>query len=85
MKLDSLETISLMVSRGLGVSIVPERLIEQPFPASLNVMPFGDKPTYRHIGMLVRTDSSCSPLTDALLQSLTSAVQNKKHPLFDPK
>jgi DNA-binding transcriptional LysR family regulator len=75
MKLDSLETISLMVSRGLGVSIVPERRIEQPFPVSLNVIPFGDKPTYRHIGLLVRRDSSCSSLTNALYQALISTIR----------
>ena len=74
MKLDSLETISLMVARGLGISIVPERLIEQPFPAPVNIVSFGDKPTYRNIGMIVRKDSSCHALTDALLKALTSTI-----------
>ncbi len=77
MKLDSLETISLMVARGLGVSVVPQRLIAQPFPAPLNIIPFGNKPAYRKIGIITRTDSSCSSLTDALHQALTNAIHEK--------
>ncbi len=77
MKLDSLETISLMVARGLGVSIVPQRLIEQPFPAPLKLIPFGNKPTYRQIGIITRSNSSCSALTDALNEALTDAIHKR--------
>ena len=77
MKLDSLETISLMVACGLGVSVVPQRLIAKPFPAPLNIIPFGNKPVFRKIGIITRTDSSCSSLTDALHQALTGAIHEK--------
>ncbi len=65
-EVDSLEAISLMVSHGLGVSIVPTRNIEQPFPANLHVVPFGQPPVRRVVGLIERTSNPRAPFVRAL-------------------
>ncbi len=74
MELDSLEAISLMVEQGLGVSLVPQRPIKTPFPASLHIMPFQGGAYSRSIGMVTRTGSSCAKLIEALYKILTGTV-----------
>ena len=66
METDSLEAIALMVSRGLGVSVVPLRPIADPFPAPLDVIPFGKKPVMRTIGMVSRVGSVHGKTQDVL-------------------
>ncbi len=74
MELDSLEAISLMVGRGLGVSLVPQRPIKKPFPASLRIMPFQGGSVRRSIGMVTRTGSTCARLIEALYKILAGTV-----------
>ena len=54
MEVDSLEAISLMVSHGLGVSVVPLRNIPQPFPPHLKVVDFGHPAVQRVVGLIER-------------------------------
>jgi len=57
MNLDSLEAIAKMVANGLGISIVPQRIIEQPFPTGIRVVPFGLSPVKRVVGVVERVSS----------------------------
>ncbi len=70
MNLDSLEAIAKMVANGLGVSIVPQRTIEQPFPVGLKVIPFGVTPVKRIVGVVERVSS---PKRE-FIQVLTAAL-----------
>ena len=55
MEVDSLEAISLMVSHGLGASVVPLRNIPQPFPPHLKVVDFGQPAVQRVVGLIERS------------------------------
>jgi DNA-binding transcriptional LysR family regulator len=70
MEMDSLEAVSMMVSNGLGVSIVPKRPISDPFPGDIRSMPFGEPPVYRDIGLVERTANPKSDLVKALVEVL---------------
>jgi len=70
MNLDSLESIAGMVSNGLGVSIVPQRTIAQPFPQDIRVLPFGRVPVKRVVGVIERLTNP----KHALIQLLTEAL-----------
>jgi DNA-binding transcriptional LysR family regulator len=70
MELDSLETISLMVYHGLGVSIVPQRCAEHPLPLPLTRVPFGAPPLRRVIGLAERANNRKAKLTAALYSEL---------------
>lgn len=72
MNLDSLEAIAKMVANGLGISIVPQRTVEQPFPAGIKVVPFGTSPVKRVVGVVERVSSPkrefIQVLTNALIK-----------------
>ena len=70
MKLDSLDSIAKMVASGLGISIVPQRTVEQPFPDGVKVLPFGITPVKRVVGIVERVTS---PKQD-YIQVLTAAL-----------
>ena len=72
-EIDSLDGINMLVSNGLGVSIVPRRHIAQPFPEGVRIVPFGDPPIARAIGLIERSDNARSALTIALFHELTAA------------
>lgn len=70
MTLDTLEAVTAMVSRGLGVSIVPERGqgVAFAFPVRTVVLP---GPTvHRIVGLLRAENHAKAPLADALLAEL---------------
>lgn len=52
MELDSLEAILLMVTRGLGVAIVPETCLGTAAARQLRIIPFGDPPLKRSIDLV---------------------------------
>ena len=70
MEVDSLEAISVRVAHGLGVSVVPQRLIDTPFPPNLKILPFGDPPVQRVVGLIERTSNPKTYLVKALYQIL---------------
>lgn len=70
MEMDSLEAISLMVSHGLGVSVVPRRPIREPFAPGIRAVPFGDPPVYRVVGLVARTKNPQEKLMEVLLRQL---------------
>lgn len=67
MELDSLEAIHLMVSKGLGASVVPLR--PGAFVAPVKQLPLDGAPVYRALGLVTRK-AATAPLPDALLEAL---------------
>jgi len=70
MSLNSLESIARMVASGLGVSIVPQRTIADPFPPGIKVLPFGLAPVNRVVGVVERV---ANPKHE-LIQLLTAVL-----------
>jgi DNA-binding transcriptional LysR family regulator len=77
MELDSIESILMMVSRGLGVAIAPERSISAEQRGSLKCIPFGDPPVRRRVGLVERAGQDRSTLTDALYDALVEAARRE--------
>ncbi|MBC8346202.1 MAG: LysR family transcriptional regulator [Candidatus Marinimicrobia bacterium] len=77
MEMDSLEAVSQMVAHGLGVSVVPQRDIAEPFPKHIRVIPFGKKPVIRTIGLIEKINNPQSHLVKTMYQILLDLV--KKH------
>ncbi|MCA8909319.1 MAG: LysR family transcriptional regulator [Rhodospirillaceae bacterium] len=71
-EIDSLDGINMLVANGLGVSIVPQRHVERPFPDGVRVVPFGTPPIVRTVGLIERADTTKSALSSALHQELVS-------------
>lgn len=67
MELDSLEAIHLMVSKGLGASVVPLR--HGAFVAPVKLIPLDGPPIDRALGLVVRK-AATGMLTTALLDAL---------------
>lgn len=76
MEIDSLEAIADMVAHGLGVSVVPQRRLAQDFPKGVRVLPFGDPPLYRAIGLVERPGTDHARLVDALFDELMTLNQD---------
>ena len=76
MEIDSLEAIALMVSNGLGVSVIPLRCGEEKIPFNLKCVPFGDPPQYRTLGLLQREANPRFHLAQALLKTLEGLCCN---------
>ena len=70
MEIDSLEGIALLVARGLGVSVVPQRRGADPFPPGIKVVPFGEPPVHRTLGVLERMDNPRAGLVKTLYGAL---------------
>jgi DNA-binding transcriptional LysR family regulator len=66
-ELDSLEAISVMVDRGLGVSIVPDWAPPWPEGLVLTKLPLPLPFPKRHLGLVWRRASACIRLVEALL------------------
>jgi DNA-binding transcriptional LysR family regulator len=77
MELDSIESILMMVSRGLGAAIAPERSISIEQRRSLKCIPFGDPPVRRRVGLVERTSQGRSTLTDALYDALVEVARRE--------
>jgi DNA-binding transcriptional LysR family regulator len=74
MELDSIESIALMVGRGLGVAVVPHRTIDQPFPVPLTVIPFGNPPIVRSVGVISRTVRAMPRAVEELIAFLRAVA-----------
>ena len=70
MELDSLEAILLMVSRGLGVAIVPETCLGTPAARQLRFVPFADPPLKRTIDLIYPAATTRPTLITALYDRL---------------
>jgi DNA-binding transcriptional LysR family regulator len=72
MELNSLESISVMVYHGLGVSIVPDRCVVSIEDPPLKRIPFGKTPIQRIIGLIYPSDS----FMEHHIQTLIAKLQN---------
>lgn len=70
MEMNTLEGIALMVAHGLGVSVIPKRDVDEPFPPDLKVVPFGNPPVERILGLIERTTNPKAHLVKALYEIL---------------
>jgi DNA-binding transcriptional LysR family regulator len=70
MNLDSLESIANLVANGLGVSVVPQRSVAQPFPTGVKALPFGRTPAKRVIGVVERVRSPKREFIQVLTETL---------------
>lgn len=75
MELDSIEAVALMVHHGLGVSIVPRRVVEPLLTFPLKWLPFGRPPLSRTLGLVDHIGSAKQPLVDALVEQLTAVCK----------
>ena len=75
MELDSLEAILQMVSRGLGVAVVPEACIGETMASQVHRLPFGSPPVERAVGLLAPTRQRHAALIEALYQQLCRAAR----------
>ena len=74
MELDSLATMVLMVSSGLGASVVPQRSIPAAARSELTVLPFGDPPLRRSVVLIARRGDSHARAYDELYRRLRDAA-----------
>ncbi|HET7634975.1 MAG TPA: LysR family transcriptional regulator [Burkholderiales bacterium] len=75
MELDSQETIALMVRHGLGVSILPVCDTDLDVYANVTLLPFGDPPLHRRIGLAEARGSLKTRLAGALFAELLRASE----------
>jgi DNA-binding transcriptional LysR family regulator len=72
MTLDTLEAVTAMVSRGLGVSIVPDRGAGVSFAFPVRTIALPGPTVHRVIGLLRPTDHAKASLTEALFAELAN-------------
>ena len=87
MAVDSLESISMMVAEGLGVSIVPLRSHCQHLNDKVITSPFGKKPIKRQVGIIQRETNNNAELIRVLHEILLSktklALKTNSHTRHD--
>ncbi len=67
---DTFAAIIRMVSYGLGVGIVPEQAMENPFPSNIRAVPFGNPPIQRKVGVICLEDTTKLRIVEALHREL---------------
>ena len=80
MQLDSIEAVTMMVHHGLGVSIVPRRSGENLLRLPVKVVPFGEPPLYRTIGLVQIQGSLKGHLCNAVFGQLVKVCGQDEHP-----
>lgn len=76
MEIDTLEGIALMVSHGLGVSIVPKRDIDKTLFQTLTIVPFCEPPIERTLGIIEKLANPKAHIVNLLFESLLQASGN---------
>ncbi len=75
MEIDSLDAIRSMVSAGLGVSIIPDCIGAEPLPANVRVVPFGQPPSSRTIGLVHRQQNADELLVSTFYDALRGLAE----------
>lgn len=83
MEADSLEAIEALVAHGLGVSVVPERVLAPRAPG-LRRLPFGDPPTERRLALVERVRNPRARLAAALHAELVAVAAGLRPPPGGP-
>ena len=73
MELNTLEAIRTMVYHGLGVSVIPHRIIQYPDALPIKRLSFTKKAPERILGVIEREDNPKKHLTEVLLNELTKS------------
>jgi DNA-binding transcriptional LysR family regulator len=76
MELEDLEAISSMVMANLGVSIVPQRCVDNMNPLPVKKIALGPDGPSRQLGLAHRTDSPKMRVIEAVHKTLLDAVAN---------
>jgi len=71
MQLESIEATTLMVYHGIGVSIVPQRIVEPILNLPVKKVPFGNPQLYRELGLVHLQGSTRQHLTDVFFNQLS--------------
>lgn len=71
METDSVETIALLVSRGIGVAIVPRTPALDVLGIKVREVEFGEDTFYRELGLVERTDGATAHLNNDFWRALT--------------
>lgn len=69
-ELDDLPSLLALVVHGAGVAIAPLAAALQPLPDSVRVLPLGEQPFYREVGLLRQRQAAPAPALLALAQAL---------------
>lgn len=62
LEVDSLDTIEELVSQGIGVSVVPQRLLEDPLSTRLTCVPFGTPHQARRLAIIEHVNHRATDL-----------------------
>ncbi|GAA0416269.1 LysR family transcriptional regulator [Cocleimonas flava] len=76
MMIDSIETLTYMVTHNLGVAIVPNLCAPDPIFAKLRKIPLGTAYIARELGILTRKDCSKSRIVDRLQKEIEKILQS---------
>ena len=74
MELDSIEAILMMVSRGLGAAVVPERSLTGALRETVVTHSFTGTDARRRVGLIVRRRQAAAPLVTALHAALSESA-----------
>ena len=77
MEMESLESLTSMVSHNLGISIVPNACVPDPIFAGLKKIALPSAPGCRVLGMLTRVDCAKIHLANRLLQQIIETISNQ--------
>lgn len=72
MEVDSLEGVVWLVANGLGVSVVPKSAAGNALPPGVTVIPFGDPPVQRVLGLIHTAANPRAELVQRLYHALTA-------------
>ena len=78
MELESLDSVTSMVSHNLGVAIVPRPCVMDPRYDGLKMIPIGKETKCREMGILSRQDNRKFRMVERLLESLLVIIDKPK-------
>ena len=78
MEMESLESLTSMVSHNLGISIVPNACVPDPIFSELKKITLPSEPGCRVLGMLTRSDCAKTHLVKRLLQQIIETIAGQK-------
>lgn len=78
MEMESLESVTNMVSHNLGISIVPNSCVPDPIFKKLRKIRLPSTPGFRVLGLLARSDCSKGRLIDKLLEQVERIIAREQ-------
>ncbi|GAB2461415.1 LysR family transcriptional regulator [Comamonas humi] len=74
-ELDDLPSLLALVAQGAGVAIAPLAAALQPLPEAVRVLPLGEPPFHREVGLLRQRQAAPLPALQALAQALETLAK----------